>query len=227
MNPNIHALFALSAVVLASCVPDRQSIEVLGSFSPEVTDECTITGTTSGAQQLAGTLNLAYANQYVLTLSLKNNLEVKSGINGSSPPITQDGANDFFVREMEVEYTCVDSAQRCGTFPRLAPQVVPLSGNIKAQSEFVLLTNILVGEAGEKMREKLGEEPVNSTMSIKFRGDFAHGVGFETASYVYPVTVSNAELASVTCDSGVPTLVSRYSCAYLKGQDSQIVCAAQ
>jgi len=222
MNAN-KFLPALTMVLALSCAPDKTSIEVLGTYAPKFDDNCGMSISTT-AQQYAGSMNVGLGESFFLILSLKNNLD--SGVSSSGPtPVGQPNRNDYFLSELEIEYTCVDTAQRCASFPRLPPMVQKISGVIPAGGKSELVVELVWTDFAEKVAEKISTDAIETTASIKVRGSFAHGPGFEMHPYIYPMTFRSQVPSDVTCEAGEEKKTFVLSkCPLIAGQDSFVAC---
>ena len=202
-----------AAALALGCIPDRGSIEFLGTGIPALDDEkCSWSGSTT-AETLGGSINLAVTTAYWTVLKVVNNLPATNVASGDNE-IAGKQRHDFYVREMEVSYTCRDSPARCTGFTPPATAVVPVATVVQAAGTSNILLDMLTYDAAQALVNWGPTEPVQIVVGIRLRGTLMSGASKETDVYEFPLTVSDIPWTPLCMDGEQLTAVD-----CLLGQD--------
>ncbi len=188
MNSSRLLIAALVGVAASmGCVPDRSSIEFVGASEPNLDEStCGWDGEKGTFSLLQGSMNTAITTNYVLVLSLVNNLPNNAVFSGSTE-ISPATRHDFYIREAEFTYSCEDTTSRCSGFTAPDPKVEQLAGFLPAGEAAEFLVGMVTPEAAEALANWGGAEPTTIVIGVKFRGEYASGAAGETDTINFPV----------------------------------------
>jgi hypothetical protein len=212
MNRKIVLISAAASLLTGlSCASDVVSVEVQYAMFGSPDENCSVTSASD--QKGGGSIDVGWTGAYYLGLQLVNHLEA-TDITAAGAPVNPASRNDFFINQVALSYT--------GKGISIPDQVVNTAGTVLAGGKLAMGVNALTYDAAERLKvATLPPGGLEVLVGMKFRGAFASGSSYETASFKFPIRVYSSGTTQAACFGTKESLSGNVPACGNWGQDGE------